>query len=335
MADKKILVLFTGGTIGSVNEEGVINVAGDGKFTLISEYRKRFGGETVFECRQILNILSENILHEHWERILEILYNVDVSNYAGIIITHGSDTLAYTSALLGMYFRHIYIPVYIIASNKPVGAVGSNGLFNFAAAVEKIREGKYKGVFTLYERVYLPTRIMPADSCCDRFQAYGEDGVNEFSVFRGVNDKWLLAPKSRVFHDRLRLEKGIMKIDGYPGIDFSNYSLEGKPAAVLYVPYHSGTACVDDSHGGRYSLCRFIERCLINDIKVYICGIKKGEPMYDTLDRIIRTGSIPMYNISDPAAYMKLLIAYNQKEYPVGQVLKRNLYFEIVGENVK
>ncbi len=332
---KKILVLFTGGTIGSINEDGIINVAGDGKFALISAYRRQFGNDIRFECRQILNILSENMLYPHWERMIEILVNVDTSNYAGIIITHGSDTLAYTSAFLGMYFRHIDIPVYIIASNKPIGENGSNGLFNFAASVEKIKENKYKGVFTLYEKVYLPTRVIPADTCCDRFQAYGEDGCNEFTVFKSVNEKWLLQPKSQVFHGKLELNSKIMKIDGYPGIDFSNYSLDGNPAAVLFAPYHSGTACTDESFGPQFSLCKFIEKCLIRDIKVYICGIKKGMPMYDTLDRIIKTGSIPMYNISDPSAYMKLIISYNQKEYPVGDVLKQNLFFETVGQNLK
>ena len=70
--------------------------------------------------------------------------------YMGVILTDGSDTLAYTSALLGMYFRHFDIPLFIIASNKPIGEKGSNGLFNFTSAVGLIKEGKYKGVFTLY-----------------------------------------------------------------------------------------------------------------------------------------------------------------------------------------
>ena len=56
--------------------------------------------------------------------------------------------------------------------------------------------------------------------------------------------------------------------------------------------------------------------------------------MYDTLSKIIKTGCIPMYSISDVAAYMKLLIAYNQKEYYPSEVLKKNLYFEIVGEKI-
>ena len=65
--------------------------------------------------------------------------NIDTALYSGVILTHGSDTLAYTSALLGMYFRHFDIPLFIIASNKPIGEKGSNGLFNFTSAVGLIK----------------------------------------------------------------------------------------------------------------------------------------------------------------------------------------------------
>ena len=114
---KKILVLFTGGTIGSITTDGIIDVEREGKYAVVE-----------------------------------------------------------ASALLGMYFRHFNIPLFIIASNKPIGEKGSNGLFNFTSAVGLIKEGKYKGVFTLYERVMLPTRVIPADTCRDRFGVYGYDG---------------------------------------------------------------------------------------------------------------------------------------------------------------
>lgn len=327
---KKILVLFTGGTIGSTTDNGIIHIAGDGKFSLIAAYRQQFGDDVQFECRQILNILSENMLFPHWERMVEILCGVDCDNYEGIIITHGSDTLAYTSAFLGMYFRHFPIPIYIIASNKPINEKGSNGLFNFAAAVDQIKEKKYNGIFTLYEKVYISTRVMPADTYCDKFHAYGEDGINDYTLFRGIHKNALMREREQIFHGTLKLERKILKIDGYPGIDFSAYNIDSNPAAVLYSPYHSGTACTLSKYGEQYSLCEFIKRCITNDIMVYICGIKKSDSMYDTLKDIISAGSIPLYNISDVAAYMKLIIAYNQKEYPVKEIMRKNLFFEIL-----
>ena len=170
---KKILVLFTGGTIGSATNDGIIDVEQGGKYAVVEAYKSAYGDEIGFECRQVLNILSENMGFSGWEKMIHEINGIDRSQYSGVILTHGSDTLAYTSALLGMYFRHFDIPLFIIASNKPIGEKGSNGLFNFSSAVELIKSGKYKGIFTLYERVMLPTRVIPADTCRDRFGVYG------------------------------------------------------------------------------------------------------------------------------------------------------------------
>ena len=60
-----------------------------------------------------------------------------------------------------------------------------------------------------------------------------------------------------------------------------------------------------------------------------------SEAMYDTLSQIIKAGSIPLYSISGPAAYMKLMIAYNQDRMSVKQIMDTNLYFETVGKNIR
>lgn len=196
---KKILVLFTGGTIGSITTDGIIDVEREGKYAVVEAYKSAYGDDVEFECRQVLNILSENMGFSGWEKMIHEINSIDTALYSGVILTHGSDTLAYTSALLGMYFRHFDIPLFIIASNKPIGEKGSNGLFNFTSAVGLIKEGKYKGVFTLYERVMLPTRVIPADTCRDRFGVYGYDGFNDFSVFSGVSENMLSRPREQLF----------------------------------------------------------------------------------------------------------------------------------------
>ena len=328
---KRILVLFTGGTIGSAINDGIINVEEGGRFALVEAYRRDYGEEVGFECRQIMNILSENMGFQGWEKLITEISAIKYEKYEGIILTHGSDTLAYTSALIGMYFRHITVPFFIIASNKPIGEKGSNGLFNFASAVKLISEGKYRGIFTLYEKVMLPTRVIPADTCRDRFSVYGYDGVNEFSVFCGVSERMLNADRERLFPDNITFSKRIMLIEGYPAMDFSCYQPSEGVAAVLYEPYHSGTGCTDVSGGENYALTEFIKRCIMKNVMVYICGLKKSNAVYDTQREIISAGSIPLYGISSPAAYMKLLIAYNQNKMSVKEIMRKNLYFEIIG----
>ncbi|MBR1751519.1 MAG: asparaginase [Ruminococcus sp.] len=332
--NKKILVLFTGGTIGSSVQGSTINVDISERFRLIDEYKKLYGSKN-FECFQLFNILSENIGFEHWEKLIAYLLDIDTDSYKGIIITHGSDTLSYTSALLGMFFRHIEIPVFIIASNKPLGEVGSNGLFNFSAAVELIEKGGIHGVFTLYEKVMLPTRVIPADTYCDKFSVYGDNGIDDSSVFRGVTAAMIERKHKQMFFEPISFKKQIMIVHGYPAADYSCFAPSKDTAAVLFCPYHSATACTNSSLGENYSFLHFIERCIMNNIMVYICGVKPDSIHYETLDKIIKAGSIPLFSICEPAAYMKLLIAYNQSRYKVGELMNKNLYFEIVGKNIK
>ena len=327
---KKILVLFTGGTIGSATTDGIIDVEREGKYAVVEAYRSAYGDDVEFECRQVLNILSENMGFSGWEKMIHEINGIDTALYSGVILTHGSDTLAYTSALLGMYFRHFDIPLFIIASNKPIGEKGSNGLFNFTSAVGLIKEGKYKGVFTLYERVMLPTRVIPADTCRDRFGVYGYDGFNDFSVFSGVSENMLSRPRERIFHEDIKFRKRILFIEGYPAMDFGCFVPSDDTAAVLYSPYHSATACTDVSEGENYALTEFIKRCITKTIMVYICGLKRKVPIYSTVAEIIKAGSIPIYSTSAVAAYMKLLLAYNQEEMPVKEVMGKDLFFEEV-----
>ena len=316
---KKILVLFTGGTIGSITTDGIIDVEREGKYAVVEAYKSAYGDDVEFECRQVLNILSENMGFSGWEKIIHEINSIDTALYSGVILTHGSDTLAYTSALLGMYFRHFDIPLFIIASNKPIGEKGSNGLFNFTSAVGLIKEGKYKGVFTLYERVMLPTRVIPADTCRDRF-----------GVFNGVSENMLSRPRERIFHNDVKFEKRVLFIEGYPAMDFECFVPNEDTAAVLYSPYHSATACTDVSEGKSYALTEFIKRCITKNIMVYICGLKRKVPIYSTVEEIIKAGSIPIYTTSAVAAYMKLLLAYNQEEMPVKEVMGKDLFFEEV-----
>lgn len=67
---KKILVLFTGGTIGSITTDGIIDVEQGGKYAVVEAYKSAYGDDVEFECRQVLNILSENMGFSGWEKMI-------------------------------------------------------------------------------------------------------------------------------------------------------------------------------------------------------------------------------------------------------------------------
>lgn len=320
---KKILVVFTGGTIGSTEKNGIINVDEQKNYRLISLYKQNYNSDIEFNPVEIMEILSENITARHWGTICNYLFSLDFADYDGIIVTHGSDTLAFTSAIIGMLFSHTEIPIILIASNLTLGTPGSNGLENFAKAVEHISSGKSKGVFTIFDKTYLSTRIMPADSCLDKFSSYGNENI-ELIFQKTANKKPTPLPVKNI-----EFKNDILMIYGYPNINFSAFKITKNVAAVLYVPYHSGTACTDNDNP-EYTLTDFINRCTKQNINVYLSGIKNNDGIYASLDKILASGAIPLFGISEVSAYAKLLIAYNQNALSVNDFLEKDIYFEQV-----
>ena len=74
---KKILVLFTGGTIGSITTDGIIDVEQGEKYAVVEAYKSAYGDDVEFECRQVLNILSENMGFSEWEKMIHEINSID------------------------------------------------------------------------------------------------------------------------------------------------------------------------------------------------------------------------------------------------------------------
>ena len=140
---KKILVIFTGGTIGSTIDKNVINVSDDAKHLLIQMYKELPEVQQVdFDIISPINILSENVTIEDWIKIVDSIKEQNLSEYSGIVITYGTDTLGYFANILKYMLHKMEIPVMIVSSNKVLTHPGANGLDNFKMAVDFILSEK-------------------------------------------------------------------------------------------------------------------------------------------------------------------------------------------------
>lgn len=208
---KKILVIALGGTIGSVKAECV---SLDKNNLKILDYCKYDNVE--YEGVSPFSVLSENMSISLWRELVDYLNNVEFKNYTGVIILHGSDTLAYTSALIGNAFCDNNI--VLVAADKPIEDKESNGIDNFNMAVNHLLSGT-KGVYVSYNK------IMPA-------VAVTSAGVDdEFDCIPAVCEY----VNSRKIYDR-----NILVINSYVGINIDNYNINNADA-VLIGMFHSAT----------------------------------------------------------------------------------------------
>lgn len=297
----KILVVFTGGTIGSTISGGYAVPDTDKRYKLISMYRENaenYGDcgteeKTEFEMETPYQELSENNTCVQISELASYLNEKiklcgeDNGLYDGIIITHGTDTLQYTAAALGYMFSDASIPIVLVSSNYVLDDVKANGLINFAYAVKFIR-GKYgAGVFVSYYNtgghavIHRGTRLMEHIAYSDdvysvKDSEYGHfnDGlfVKRIEETRASDEFFKSTQKCseirRNFFKKNDVGNAfadICVIKPFPGMRYG-YVPDGIKA-VLHMTYHSGTICSKSP-----DITEFAKDAEKRSIPIYIIG---------------------------------------------------------------
>ncbi|AFA47715.1 asparaginase [Acetobacterium woodii] len=341
MENAKILLLLTGGTIGSSVNDHCINVDASRGNDLLSIYRDQNKNEVEFEVVCPFNILSENAEPKHWLQIIKTLESYQLSDYLGVIIAHGSDTLPYTAAALCYGLDAPLIPIVLVAANYAIGEPDSNAITNFSASVDFIYNLKLPGFYAIYENsdhityVHLASRLQEADWLKDDFSSFGEP----FATYdqRGLcctpspKNPTMLKLYNPVTNDIpmiVEFRNEILALRAYPGLNYDVIDLRKRPVrAVLHSLYHCGSGNIIGENGT--SLLAFIKNN--PNVDHYLISYKNihGD-LYLSCQELIAAGGIPLENISFEAAVTKLNFAYNQHECSPQSYLNREFFYEFL-----
>ena len=114
---KKILMVATGGTIASMDEGHGLTPKLTTKEILstIPEVKDICH----IEALQLMNLDSTNIGPKEWQEIAQCILR-EYDNYDGFVVTHGTDTMAYTAAALSYMIQKSPKPVVITGSQKSI-----------------------------------------------------------------------------------------------------------------------------------------------------------------------------------------------------------------------
>lgn len=145
---KKILLLTTGGTIASELTGDGLAPGMDGQTLL--RYMGTLEAYYDLSVRNILKLDSSNIQPEEWQYIAKCVYESQ-ADYDGIVITHGTDTMAYTSSMLSFMLQGIPIPVVLTGSQLPISHFLTDAVENIRTALAMAATG-YGGVYLAFNR---------------------------------------------------------------------------------------------------------------------------------------------------------------------------------------
>ena len=302
----KILVLFTGGTIGSLKKSGYTAPHTAANYMLLENYK----GDADFETVELLSILSENLTATEIEKIITAVADNQDKGYDGIILTHGTDTLQYTAAALAFSLPNPKLPIVLVSANYPLEYEKSNGNANFEAAVQFIKAKCQKGVFVSYKNknsektdIHYGTRLYTHLENTD--ELYSIDS-NPFAFYEKgavtINPDFKKGERlGENTHYKLSQNPQILVINSLPGEQFK-YDLKGVKA-VLIRPYHSGT--LNTKNENLAELCKKANEA---NIPVYTIGLK-FEAAYESAKKFKEQKIEVLPNCTFASAYVKLWLA--------------------------
>ena len=192
-----ISILHTGGTLASkidYKTGGVIAT-----FTA-EDFVSMFPGiKDVANIKSnfVSNMMSEDMRFIHYKKISEVVLREIENGVNGIIIGHGTDTLALTAAALAFMFENLPIPIILVGSQRSTDRGSSDAAVNLRCAAEFITKTDFAGVaICMHENISDKTcLIMPA---CKTRKMH----TSRRDAFKVINDK----PIARVNYETNKIE---------------------------------------------------------------------------------------------------------------------------------
>ena len=325
---KNILLLTTGGTIASRPGEDGLQ---PGRSDVIAGRLNHFRNYYNITVQDAMCLDSSNIRPEEWQQIARLIFE-NRAAFDGIVVSHGTDTMAYTASAVTFMLENIDIPVVFTGSQLPLDDPFSDGADNLRTAFAMAASGN-PGVFVAFDRkVMLGCRAVKVRA--SDFAAFESVNARYAATVshRGlvVNPKMLTAPQG-VPALKEQISKNVFLLKLTPGLSPEIFD------ALLSMGY-KGIVVEAFGLGGFNVLGRGIagiQRAVEAGISVVVttqCLYNSADlQVYQVGNRLLELGVIQGRDMTSEAAMTKLMWAIGQGMDPqkIRELFGKNLAGEI------
>ena len=325
---KKILLLTTGGTIASMpGGEGLEPHRSDVMERELQQLRTYYD----ITVRDVMCLDSSNIRPEEWQLIAQEIFE-QRTGYDGIVVSHGTDTMAYTASAVTFMLPNIDRPVVFTGSQLPLRDILSDGPDNLRTAFAMAASGK-PGVFLAFDRkVMLGCRAV-------KVRASG------FSAFESVNARYAaqVSNLGLVINEavlpkcqgqtalRTDISKNVFLLKLTPGLNPAVFDMLAAMGYKGIVIEAFGLGGINVLNRG----LRGIHRCVEDGISVVVttqCLYDSSDlRVYQVGNKLLEMGVIQGRDMTSEAAMTKLMWAIGQgMEQPeIAKLFEQNLAGEV------
>ena len=223
----KILIIYTGGTIGMIENQRTGALEPFDFDHLIENVPKVKLLDYEIDNIQFKHPLDSSDMNpSHWSEIAHhIEQNYD--SYDGFVVLHGTDTMAYTASALSFMLENLHKPVIITGSQLPIGEVRTDGEENLITALQIAADTKPDGTPTVQEVAilfenYLWRGNRATKMSADNFNAFKSNNYPPLAkIGLGIHfnpDALMSHEAMRPLQLRCKMDTAVMFLDLHPGI---------------------------------------------------------------------------------------------------------------------
>ena len=325
---KKILLLTTGGTIASVpGGEGLEPMRSGVMERELEQLRTYYD----IYVRDVMCLDSSNITPEQWQLIAREIFEHRLG-YDGVVVSHGTDTMAYTASAVTFMLPNIDRPVVFTGSQLPLADMLSDGPDNLRTAFAMAASG-CSGVFLAFDRkVMLGCRAVKVRA--SGFSAFASVNTRDVGYVSNqglVIDRELLpraTGEAQLLND---VSRNVFLLKLTPGLNPAVFDMLAAMGYRGIVVEAFGLGGINVLNKGLRGIHRAVEdgisvvvttQCLYDssDLRVYQVG-----------NRLLEMGVIQGRDMTSEAAMTKLMWAIGQglEQSEIAELFRQNLAGEV------
>lgn len=336
MKNKRVLIIYTGGTIGMKRTEQGYKPAPDfldNELKSIPDLmREEFPSWELYEMHPLLD--SSNMTLKEWNEIARVIYE-NYEKYCGFVVLHGTDTMAYTASALSFILRGLSKPVILTGSQIPLSELRSDGRDNLITSILIAYEG-IVGEVALYfcGKLLRGNRAMKmsADGLV-AFDSPNYPHLADVGISVKYNKSALLKHREEAKLEFLPFSEvpiGVLKV--FPGIQFGLFEeiMTEKLSGIVLETFGAGNI-----PGGGDELLPIIKKAFASGSVITVCSQCPSGTVtlgaYETSASLKGAGAVSGKDMTTEAAVAKLyhLFSLGLSKGEIKRLMEKNIAGEL------